>query len=112
MINLKPCRRCGKLPLLSLRYDEKNGADIRCECGSLYHTANDPTGEKVAAWWNRTQADPQITNLEWLKDPERTAEEIVDFFQQACTPEAMAAYCDQFESCRDCKVSWLLAKRR
>jgi hypothetical protein len=52
-----------------------------------------------------------VTNLDWIKAPERTAEEIVDFFLQVCTPEAMAAYCDQFESCRDCKVAWLNSKK-
>lgn len=53
-----------------------------------------------------------MTNLEWLKAPERTAEEVVDFFEQACTPEAMAMWCDQFESCRDCKVAWLNSRRK
>lgn len=76
------------------------------ECLSRINVPDD-IRKSMGVRWGR-----QMTNLEWLKDPERTAEEIVDFFQQACTPEAMAAYCDQFESCRDCKVSWLLAKRR
>jgi hypothetical protein len=52
------------------------------------------------------------TNLEWLKAPERTVEEIVDFIRQPCTTEAKSAYCEQFESCRDCWIAWLLAKRR
>lgn len=111
-MNLKPCRRCGKLPLLTLRHDARNYADLRCDCGSQIHTPNDPTGEKTAKWWNESQEDPVVTNLEWMKAPERPAEEIVDFFLQVCTPEAMAAYCDQFESCRDCKVAWLNSKRR
>jgi len=54
----------------------------------------------------------RVTNLDWIKAPERTAEEIVDFLSQTCTPEAMAAYCDQFESCRDCKASWLRSARK
>jgi hypothetical protein len=54
----------------------------------------------------------KMTNLDWLKAPERTAEEIVDFFAMGCTSAAMAMYCDQFESCRDCRVSWLLAERQ
>ena len=52
-----------------------------------------------------------MTNLEWLKEPERTAEEIVDFLTSVCTVDAMAMWCDQFESCRECKVAWLLAKK-
>lgn len=52
-----------------------------------------------------------MSNLDWIKAPERTAEEIVDFFSQACTPEAMATWCDHFDSCRDCKVAWLNGKK-
>jgi len=52
-----------------------------------------------------------VTNLDWIKAPERTAEEIVDFLKP-CTPEAMAMWCEQFENCRDCKVAWLNSKWR
>lgn len=61
MINLVPCRKCKKLPLLTLRYDAKNYADIRCDCTGM-STPNDPTGEKTAKWWNKTQEPPAVTN--------------------------------------------------
>ena len=51
-----------------------------------------------------------MTNLEWIKTA-ATAEDIVDFFQP-CTQEAMAMWCEQFDSCRDCKVAWLNSTKK
>jgi len=54
-----------------------------------------------------------MTNLEWLKAPERTAEEAVDFIRSLCTEAARADWCDAFDGdCRACLVSYLLAKRK
>lgn len=112
MINLVPCRRCKKLPLLTLRYDAKNYADIRCDCTRM-STPHDPTGEKTAKWWNEHQEPPVVTNLEWIKQPERTAEEAVDFIRGLCTEAAKADWCDAFDGdCRACLIAYLLAKRK
>lgn len=49
------------------------------------------------------------TVLDWIKKV-ATAEEIVDFFGQSCSDGDKGMWCDGFESCRDCKVSWLKSK--
>lgn len=113
MVELKPCRSCRKLPVLTLRHDELNFADIRCDCATTYSVPNDPTGEKVVAWWNKTQEPPVVTNLEWLKAPERTAAEIAEFIRTACSEAARAEWCDSFDGdCQACLESWLNSRRR
>ena len=50
-----------------------------------------------------------VTVLDWIK-MKATAEEIVEFFSQGCSDGDKYMWCESFESCKDCKVSWLKSK--
>lgn len=107
-MEIKTCRRCGEVPIITLSSEGKCYSTLKCKCTSL-SMPNDPTGEKVVDWWTNLRYPPKITNLEWIK-MDATADQIVDFFSQVCTPQAMASYCEQFDNCHDCKVAWLNSK--
>lgn len=51
-----------------------------------------------------------MTYLDWVKDPNTSAEEIVKFVRQPCTSDARVQYCSSFEDCNDCMASYLRSK--
>lgn len=55
----------------------------------------------------------QITNLDWIKDPNTTAEQVVDFIRSLCTEAAKDQWCDAFDGdCRACMAAYLLAEKK
>ena len=54
--------------------------------------------------------DPEQLILDWVKDPNTSAEEIVKFVRQPCTSDARVQYCSSFEDCNDCMASYLRSK--
>lgn len=53
------------------------------------------------------------TNLEWIKDPNTTAEQVVDFIRSLCTEAAKDQWCDAFDGdCRSCMAAYLMAEKK
>ena len=87
------------------RINSLHGDDVRCDCDEVRSC-----GDACECGCGEvSECGNAITVLDWIKEV-ATAEEIVDFFSQSCSDGDKDMWCEGFESCRDCKVSWLKSK--